>query len=112
MQPWTQKLGTESPSGVLSITLFLGWLTHASVTHARGRGTLLSTGLDQMTVNEYPAGVGLAPHVDTHSAFAGPILSLSLAGHTVMEFRHGTDKRALYLPRRSLLVMSRDARYR
>jgi len=65
-----------------------------------------------MTVNEYTAGVGLAPHVDTHSAFAGPILSLSLAGHTVMEFRHGTDKRALYLPRRSLLVMSRDARYR
>ena len=26
---------------------------------------------DQLTVNEYPPGVGLAPHVDTHSAFTG-----------------------------------------
>lgn len=27
--------------------------------------------VDQLTVNEYPPGVGLAPHVDTHSAFTG-----------------------------------------
>lgn len=27
--------------------------------------------IDQLTVNEYPAGVGLAPHIDTHSAFSG-----------------------------------------
>lgn len=27
--------------------------------------------LDQLTVNDYPPGVGLAPHVDTHSAFTG-----------------------------------------
>ena len=27
---------------------------------------------DQVTVNEYPRGVGLAPHVDTHSAFESP----------------------------------------
>ena len=27
--------------------------------------------VDQLTVNEYEAGVGLAPHVDTHSAFEG-----------------------------------------
>ena len=26
---------------------------------------------DQITVNEYPPGVGLAPHIDTHSAFTG-----------------------------------------
>ena len=26
---------------------------------------------DQVTVNDYPPGVGLAPHIDTHSAFAG-----------------------------------------
>ena len=26
---------------------------------------------DQLTVNDYEAGVGLSPHIDTHSAFAG-----------------------------------------
>lgn len=36
--------------------------------------------LDQATLNEYTPGVGLAPHIDTHSAFDGPIISLSLAG--------------------------------
>lgn len=27
--------------------------------------------LDQLTVNEYESGVGLSPHIDTHSAFTG-----------------------------------------
>jgi alkylated DNA repair dioxygenase AlkB len=43
---------------------------------------------DQITVNEYPPGCGIAPHVDTHSAFTGTILSLSLGDRCVMEFRH------------------------
>ena len=42
---------------------------------------------DQLTVNEYERGVGLAPHVDTHSAFGPVLLSASLAGSAVMEFR-------------------------
>lgn len=33
---------------------------------------------DQLTVNEYPPGAGIPPHVDTHSAFADGIMSLSL----------------------------------
>jgi len=68
---------------------------------------------DQVTVNEYPRGVGLAPHVDTHSAFGDTILSLSLLGGTVMEFRtSGEAHRAIYLPPRSLLVMHGESRYR
>ena len=30
--------------------------------------------VDQITVNDYPPGEGLSPHVDTHSAFTGPPL--------------------------------------
>lgn len=45
--------------------------------------------LDQLTVNEYTPGVGLSAHIDTHSAFTGAILSLSLAGGCVMEFKKG-----------------------
>ncbi|KAM3289367.1 alkylated DNA repair protein ALKBH8 [Capsicum chacoense] len=92
--------------------------------------------LDQLTVNEYPLGVGLSPHIDTHSAFEGLIFSLSLAGPCIMEFRkystgvwptsadklsdeeaQHSDKsskflrRAIYLPPRSMLLLSGEARY-
>ncbi|XP_016477646.1 alkylated DNA repair protein ALKBH8 homolog [Nicotiana tabacum] len=92
--------------------------------------------LDQLTVNEYPPGVGLSPHIDTHSAFEDLIFSLSLAGPCIMEFRkystgvwltspdtlsdeeaQNSDKsskflrRAIYLPPRSILLLSGEARY-
>ncbi|XP_056173657.1 alkylated DNA repair protein ALKBH8 homolog isoform X2 [Syzygium oleosum] len=91
--------------------------------------------LDQLTVNEYPVGVGLSPHIDTHSAFEDLIFSLSLAGPCIMEFRRflegawlhkdvsGTDgnvdglenskflRKAIYLPPRSMLLLSAEARY-
>lgn len=67
--------------------------------------------VDQVTVNEYTPGVGFTAHVDTHSAFQGAVLSLSLAGHTVLELRRpGSEARALLLPQRSLLVMADEAR--
>ncbi|KAI4312937.1 hypothetical protein MLD38_037722 [Melastoma candidum] len=93
--------------------------------------------LDQLTVNEYPRGVGLSPHIDTHSAFEGFIFSLSLAGPCIMEFRkymsraclprnisnmatnEGKEdnrspavvRKAIYLPPRSMLLLSGEARY-
>ncbi|XP_021753968.1 alkylated DNA repair protein alkB homolog 8-like [Chenopodium quinoa] len=92
--------------------------------------------LDQLTVNEYPPGVGLSPHIDTHSAFEDKIFSLSLAGPCIMEFRryqggiwqsdpamsktmheenpeNSTNflRRAIYLPPRSILLLSGEARY-
>uniref|UniRef100_A0A1I8PW84 tRNA (carboxymethyluridine(34)-5-O)-methyltransferase n=1 Tax=Stomoxys calcitrans TaxID=35570 RepID=A0A1I8PW84_STOCA len=66
---------------------------------------------DQLTVNSYEPGQGIPPHVDTHSAFLDPILSLSLESDVVMEFRKGLEKRSVLLPRRSLLVMSGESRY-
>ncbi|KAL7187817.1 hypothetical protein ACSBR1_037800 [Camellia fascicularis] len=87
-------------------------------------------------VNEYPSGVGLSPHIDTHSAFEGLIFSLSLAGPCIMEFRRYSEgvslpktdsvtdnqvenpnsssnfiRRAIYLPPRSMLLLSGEARY-
>ncbi|GLT91356.1 hypothetical protein SLE2022_092470 [Rubroshorea leprosula] len=90
--------------------------------------------LDQLTVNEYPPGVGLSPHIDTHSAFEGFIFSLSLAGPCIMEFRRYSEsacypktalvtdmngespengkllRKAIYLPSCSMLL-SGEARY-
>lgn len=41
----------------------------------------------------------------------GAIVSLSLAGGCVMEMRKGDEKRAIYLPARSLVIMAGPSRY-
>ncbi|KAG2425074.1 hypothetical protein HXX76_013983 [Chlamydomonas incerta] len=71
----------------------------------------VSMRMDQLTVNEYEPGVGLSPHIDTHSAFTGPIISLSLGSAAVMELRRGEAARPLLLPPRSLLIMGGESRY-
>lgn len=71
----------------------------------------LLVGFDQLTVNEYSKGIGLSPHVDTHSSFGDAILSLTIGGHTVMEFRKDGLHKSLVLPSRSLLVMAGECRY-
>lgn len=67
---------------------------------------------DQMTANKYEPGQGIPSHVDTHSAFLDPIISLSLGSDVVMEFKNieGTVCFVL-LPRRSMIVMSKESRY-
>ena len=93
----------------------------------------VTSGFDQVTANEYQPGAGIAPHVDTHSSFHAPVLSLSLGSDAVMEFRRprgegggdcdagdggevggggelGAVRRVL-LRRRSLLVMAGEGRY-
>lgn len=66
---------------------------------------------DQLTVNEYMPGQGIPPHVDTHSAFLDPIVSLSLQSHVVMEFKKSNLKADVFVPRRSLLLMTGESRY-
>ena len=71
----------------------------------------LDGAFDQLTVNDYAQGAGIASHVDTHSAFAPVLASLSLAGSCVLELRRGEERRGLFLPRRSLLLLAQEARY-
>lgn len=69
---------------------------------------------DQLTMNKYEVGQGIPPHVDTHSAFTGEIISLSLLSDVVMDFKSaGSDKRCrtVALKRRSLMVMTGESRY-
>lgn len=66
---------------------------------------------EQMTVNKYLPGQGIPPHVDTHSAFHDPIISLSLLGDTVMEFRKGDRHSCVHLKRRSILLMTHESRF-
>jgi alkylated DNA repair dioxygenase AlkB len=68
---------------------------------------------DQLIVNEYEPGQGIAAHVDCVPCFGPTILSLSLGSSCQMDFTQpetGT-KKSLLLEGGSLLVLQRDARY-
>ena len=70
--------------------------------------------LNQVTVNHYAPGEGIGSHVDTPSAFGDGLLSLSLGSGIVMEFRKvngNGKKKLLYLPPRSIVAMTGEARY-
>lgn len=68
--------------------------------------------INQLTVNEYLPGQGIRRHVDTHSSFTDIIISLSLLANTVMCFEHPDGRKVeVFLPRRSLVVMSGPSRY-
>ena len=70
------------------------------------------TPFDQMLVNEYRPGQGIAPHRD-YAPYGRTVVSLSLLSPCVMDFRHPPSgrKEHLLLGRRSLLVLSGEARY-
>ena len=68
---------------------------------------------DQLIVNEYLPGQGISPHVDCEPCFGETIISLSLGSSCVMELSHlhSNTKMLFFLRRRSLLVLSGEARY-
>lgn len=79
---------------------------------------------DQLTVNEYWPGAGIAPHADRHTVFGPFVVAISLGSSVIMEFRRpeglgddDADNRQyrtvnVHLPPRSLLVISGESRYR
>ena len=71
---------------------------------------------NQCTINEYIPGIGISPHIDTHSSFDNTIISLSLENPTIMNFIDkstlvNSNKQELILPPRSLLIIKDNARY-
>lgn len=93
--------------------------------------------VDQLTVNEYQPGVGIASHCDAHSAFEDGIVALTLGAGLVMEFRRprpdaggkvsvgrhhrlappppeesrSIEHKNVWLPANSLLILRGEARY-
>lgn len=68
---------------------------------------------DQLIVNEYIPGQGIAPHVDCVPCFDDTIISLSLGSPCIMMFSHLHSRREipLLLEPGSVLVMQGEARY-
>lgn len=68
---------------------------------------------DQVIVNEYLPGHGIAPHIDCEPCFGDTIASLSLQAGCVMDFTQvaNATKISLWLPPRSLVILHSAARY-
>lgn len=68
---------------------------------------------DQLIVNEYLPGQGIAAHIDCIPCFDDTILSLSLGSTCLMEFQHIRSPRkvSVWVEAGSLLVMRGQSRY-
>lgn len=68
---------------------------------------------DQLIVNEYEPGQGIASHVDCEPCFGDTIISLSLGSTCIMTFtnKETREKIEVLLEPRSLVVLKDDARY-
>ncbi|MEQ8434083.1 MAG: alpha-ketoglutarate-dependent dioxygenase AlkB [Oceanicaulis sp.] len=68
---------------------------------------------DQVIVNEYRPGQGIAAHVDCEPCFGPAIASLSLGGSAEMVFsnRRSGERGALMLAPLNLLILAGQARY-
>lgn len=77
--------------------------------------TCAGESLQQLTVNEYLPGQGIAAHIDTPHCLGPTIFFLTLSsGVTISLARRLSDsavKKLLFLPPRSLLRLTGDARY-
>lgn len=95
--------------------MFLGhlpeWLAEiAGRIHAGG---YISAVPDQVIINDYFPGQGIAPHVDCEPCFGDTILSLSLGSSCMMDFYEvgGNTKHHVLLEPRGLIVMQGESRY-
>jgi alkylated DNA repair dioxygenase AlkB len=67
---------------------------------------------DQLLVNEYIPGQGIAPHVDNEDAFESHVVMLTLGSDIAFEFVTDEATKRFRFVRRMVVVASGDARYR
>lgn len=69
---------------------------------------------DQVIVNEYLPGQGIADHIDCEPCFEDTIISLSLGSQCIMDFKNKDNKKEkqeVLLEAKSLVVITGEARY-
>ncbi|ORY30991.1 hypothetical protein BCR39DRAFT_100177 [Naematelia encephala] len=73
----------------------------------------------QAILNLYPPGNGISPHIDLPHRYADGILGVSLCGGCVIDFskereqasKRGDEAYSVYLPPRSVYVLTGEARW-
>jgi alkylated DNA repair dioxygenase AlkB len=101
-----RQINTEMRLGPLP-----GWA--AQLAERLARDVLLPHVPDQVIVNEYIGKQGISKHVDCKPCFEDGIAMISLLESWEMIFSRGGDKRRerVLLPRRSVTILSGEARY-
>jgi alkylated DNA repair dioxygenase AlkB len=123
-QPWLSELKRrvqhygykyDYKSRFVDVTMRLGDLPVWAANVGR---TLLEAGHvpempDQVIVNEYLPGQGIASHVDCTPCFTDTIAAVTLGTACVMDFTHKSSRQRIPvgLRPRSLIVMTGEARY-
>ncbi|MGH1456447.1 MAG: alpha-ketoglutarate-dependent dioxygenase AlkB [Alphaproteobacteria bacterium] len=67
---------------------------------------------DQAIINEYLPGQGISSHIDCVPCFEDVIASLSLGSDAIMQLSKAEQKHDVFLEKRSLIVLSGEARYK
>jgi len=67
---------------------------------------------EQVIINEYLPGQGIANHIDCVPCFGDKIASISLGCDVVMDFKNKKETKELVLRTGSLLLIEGDARYK
>jgi alkylated DNA repair dioxygenase AlkB len=65
----------------------------------------------QVILNMYPPGEGISPHIDLPGRYADGIVGISLTGGCVMVFAKGGAVHHMYLPPRTVYVLTGPARW-
>jgi alkylated DNA repair dioxygenase AlkB len=123
-QEWSTKLKRrvqhygyryDYKKGLLASSSYLGslpnWLTSLAEQLFSDRLTAIIP--DQVIINEYEPGQGIAHHTDCVPCFGNTIISLSLGSPCVMDFIHSQtqEKLPILLSPGSIIVMQGNARY-
>ena len=98
----------------LDVSYYLGEMPHwvDEVCDKLHREAIFIDQPDQVIINEYTPGQGIAPHIDCVPCFTDTVCSLSLGSGCIMDLTHGNIKKAIYLEPRSLLILESNARYK
>ncbi len=123
-QEWSTKLKRrvqhygyryDYKKGLLASSSYLGalpdWLR--SIAEQLFSDRLTPNIPDQVIINEYQPGQGIASHIDCVPCFGNTIISLSLGSACLMDFTHSQtkEKTSILLSTGSLIVMQGAARY-
>jgi alkylated DNA repair dioxygenase AlkB len=107
IQQYGFSYGTSRRESLGDMPDWLSWLCH----RLRDERIFKETP-NQVIINEYLPGQGIAPHVDYRSNYGNTVASLSLGSPIVMDFMSEENKKISHLLEpRSLFVLSGPARF-
>jgi len=99
----------------IDYSMFIGQLPHWAMTMAQRLfdEKHISVLPDQLIINEYEPGQGIANHVDCEPCFGDTVISISLGSSCVMDFINLRTKQKIevMLESGSLVVLSGEARH-